>query len=70
MSFKDEHPSDVPNPPHLRGAVYHAAVERRGGHEYAGGPVEWEPASRDCPGCSLCRRRRATAAAETERSSQ
>jgi len=55
VSVKDEYPSDRPNPPHLRGDIYRTAVARRGGHEYLGGAIEWEPTSRDCPGCQVCR---------------
>lgn len=37
------------------GDIYAAAVARRGGHEYAGGPVPWEPQGPyRCPGCPLC----------------
>lgn len=55
MSVRDEYPSDKPNPPHLRGPIWQQAVYRRGGHEYTGGPVEWEPADRECAGCETCR---------------
>lgn len=37
-----------------RGETYWAAVRNRGGHEYTGGDVEWEPTDRRCPGCRLC----------------
>lgn len=55
MSVREEYRGDGPNPPHLRGPIYDDAVWPRGGHEYCGGPVEWEPTSCDCDGCPVCR---------------
>lgn len=45
----------TPNAPRDRGPIYWEAVARRGGHEYTGGEVEWEPTPRTCAGCEVCR---------------
>jgi hypothetical protein len=37
------------------GEIYRAALKRRGGQEYLGGPVCWDPEA-ECEGiCAVCR---------------